>query len=186
MKVTKVLIVVSMLLNTTIASAAFVLNNPNGGNGFVVDAFPSFTLVGSDFEDEGIDVDDGDIGELEVNLTTYTDTAVADATINFDFLYFTEDIDGSNPDPAGYVINNVFTQLSPVDLAQFGEAFGSAMFSVMAGDIFGWYVDATDGILGRGILSVDVNTAPSAVPLPAASWLLLSAFAGFGLMRKKS
>ena len=49
---TKAILLVSMLLNTTIASAAFVTNNTNGGDGFVEGAFPTFTLAGAN---NGID-----------------------------------------------------------------------------------------------------------------------------------
>lgn len=173
-RITKVLIVASMLLNTTLASAAFVVNNPNGGDGFVTGSFPTFTLAGAD---NSLDEDN-----QVVNLTTYTDTFLSDTSISFNWSYTTEDDDGSAFDKAGYLINNVFTQLSTDNLPQFGSINGTVMVSLLAGDVFGWYIDATDGVAGRGLLSVNAN--PSAVPVPAALPLLASAFCAFGIARR--
>lgn len=182
MRFSKALVVAALLLNTTLASAAFVVSNPNGGDGFVEGNNQKFTLFGANNGTQNVDF---------VNLTTYTDTFKKDSELTFDFSYFTQDTDGSNTDKAGFVINDLFTQLSLDDLAQFETVNGSITLSLLAGDVFGFYVDATDGLFGRGVLSVDVTKiktgdAPSAVPVPAAGWLFLSAFTGFGLLRRKS
>ena len=171
-QIAKVLIVVSMLLNTAIASAAFVTTNSAGANGFVTGAFPTFTLAGTDKE-----VDDD-----SVTLTTYTDTFLSDTTISFDWVYLTNDEDGSIYDKAGYVLNDTYTQLSPDNLFTFGTANGTVMLSLVAGDTFGWYIDATDGLAGRAFLDV----SPSAVPVPAALPLMASALGAFGVARRRN
>lgn len=170
-----------MLLNTSIASAAFVVNNVHGGDGFVTGAFPTFTLTGADNAMSELN----ESGDDDISLTTYTDTFLTETSISFDWVYTTQDVDGSELDKAGYLINNVFTQLSTNDLPQFGSISGSVMVSLIAGDTFGWYIDATDAAAGSASLSI---SSPSAVPVPAALPLMASALGlfGFGAMRRKA
>lgn len=174
--IAKILLVVSLLLNTAIANAAFVTTNSIGANGFVTGELPNFTLAGSD----------KDFDDDSVNFTTYTDTFLSNTSISFDWVYNTNDDDGSAFDKAGYVINDIFTQLSPNNLPQFGPASGSVMVTVLAGDIFGWYLDATDGIAGRGFLQVSANLSPSAVPVPAALPLMASALSVLTIARRRN
>ena len=170
--ISKVLLVASMLLNTSIASAAFVVNNSNGGNGFVIDSFPEFILVGSN-------------NNVSENFVTYSDIFLTYTQLSFDWLYTTNDVSGSVFDQAGYFINDKFTLLSPFDLPKTGTAIGSVSISILTGEVFGWYVNSTDGFLGTGTLQV---TSPSAVPVPSALPLMFSVLGIFGLarLRKKS
>jgi len=143
------------------AAATFMINNDLGGDGFVVTNGPvAFSLYSAN---------DGTDG----NVTSYTMTAAADATISGRWRFFTYDVDGSSFDPAGFVINGVLTQLSTNGVPRPSFQFGTYSFNVSAGDVFGFYVRTTDGSLGRGVLTVN------AIPEPA-SWAML--IAGFGLV----
>ena len=144
----------------TPALAAFTLTNSLGGDGYVVTSASGFRLFSSND-----DIDD--------NVTSYGDIATADAIISGDWRYFTYDVDGSSFDLAGYFVNDVFTQLSTNGIARPAVQFGSFSFSVNAGDSYGFYIDATDAALGRGVLTI------GSVPEPE-SWALL--IAGFGLV----
>lgn len=170
-----------MLFNTTIASAAYVVTNSQTGNftpgfdaGYVAGSTPTFTLVGSDGFEYSFP-----------NVVKYTDTFLSDTTLSFDWSYATLDVRGTTFDKAGYVLNNTFTQLStdgqPSNIMQ----FGSVLISIMANDIFGWYIDSTDSRGGYANLEVpNYSAAPSAVPVPAALPLMASALVAFGISRR--
>jgi hypothetical protein len=143
------------------AQAAFVLANTNGGDGFVTLGAPgSFTLFSAD----------NGVGAAS---TTFTNIASLSRLVTYNFVYTTNDRDGSDFDPAGYVVDGVFTQLSTSGLPNGGSNGGTVTFSVLAGQSYGFYVNATDSQLGRGNISV------SAVP-EAATWMLM--ISGFGMV----
>ncbi len=175
------ILLAAMLLSSSIASAEFVLNNTSGpigdersgANGDVTGSFPAFTLSGSDGRQQ-----DG-------YITTYTDTFSSDATINFDFTYLSGDSGGAQYDPAGYLVNDVFTQLSPAVDKAYAPFSGSVTVSVLAGDLFGFYVRTNDNIGGRALLTVNANVIPSAVPVPAALPLMASVLGIFGIARRR-
>jgi hypothetical protein len=108
------------------------------------------------------------------NYTTYTAVASKAMTINLDYQYTTYDCCGSYWDPAGYVINGVYTQLSPGSSAPLYQSPWSKLsFSVNAGDTYGVYVYSVDSILGRGEIAV---AAPE-----ASTWaMMMLGFAGLG------
>ena len=142
------------------AAATFTLNNSLGGDGFVVTNGAAFTLYsGNDGTDN--------------NVTSFTTTATAAATISGRWRFYTFDVDGSSFDPAGFVINGVLTQLTTNGIPRPALQFGTYSFNVNAGDNFGFFVRTTDGALGRGVFTVN------AVPEPS-SWAML--IAGFGLV----
>jgi hypothetical protein len=177
----KVLLVATMLLNTSIVSAAYVVTNSQDGNftpgfdaGYVSGSTPSFILVGSD-------------GILYpfTNVVTYTDTFLSDTTLSFDWEYTSRDTRGTTFDKAGYVVNNTFTQLStdgqPANIIQ----SGTVLISIMANDIFGWYINSTDSEGEKATLDVtNYSATPSAVPVPAALPLMASALVAFGISRR--
>ena len=191
MKYTKSLLVAAMLLNTTMASAAFVVTNsmlpfPNddlGATGFVIGDFPSFTLVGSNNSRLAVTGIRPEAGWL----TTYTDTFASDATVNFDYTISTNDDGGFGFDRAGYLVNNTFIQLSP-DYSDFlpEPVSGSVMISVLAGERFGFYTRSNDDTSGAIFLRVDAELSPSAVPVPAALPLMASALGVFGIARRRN
>lgn len=150
------------VLAATPATAAFTLNNTNGGDGYVVGDSTTFDLFGSDNAS-------GD------NLTGYTDVAATTQSYKAKYTYTTFDLGGAFYDPAGYYINGELMRLSPL-LSSFGDSFsGIFRFRVHAGDTYGFYV-ASDGLFGRADIAA---TIASDVP-EAPSWIML--IAGFGIV----
>ena len=143
----------------------------NGGDGFVTDIVPNgFHLFGTD-DGTGLN-------------TTYTATALSDQMFNVNWVYHTADF-GPNYDPAGYVKNGIFTQLTDSDGSV--DQNGAFILSVLTNDIYGFYVSSVDGIFGRGDILVTAS-AVSQVPLPAALPLFatgLGALGLFGWRRKR-
>ena len=128
----------------------------NGGDGSVSGVSPNgFHLFGSD----------NDVGAF----TTYTATALSNQSFNINWIYQTDD-DSPGFDPAGYVKNGFFTQLTDDD-GPTGQN-GPFSFSVVTGDIYGFYVHSTDGEFGRADIQVTGFAATAAeTPLPAAVWM---------------
>jgi hypothetical protein len=129
------------------------------GDGFVVVTPGGFNLFGSDNSDT--------TGCVPCSLnTTYTAVAGADETLTFNWAYTTHDDNGSAQDPAGYVINGVFTQLSTDNLSFTSGEFntsGSVTLTLSANDTYGFYVNTLDNFGGRGEIDV---AAAAAVPGP--------------------
>lgn len=148
----------------------YTLTNSNGGDGYIVGSAPSFQLFGAD-------------NEVGSNYTTYTTTASAAETVNFDWSYTTFDSDGSVWDPAGYLLNGVYTQLSTNgDIGGQFDTSGTTSVNLLAGDTFGFYVYSADSVAGRGEL--DVNMAPT--PEPSSLLLLGSGLLGLaGVVRRR-
>src|SRR5262245_29322776 len=151
----------------------FTLNNSAGGDGFV-NVFPGgFDLFGADDHTE----------ILQANLTTFTAVAGSNQSINFFWIYRTNDEEGAGFDPAGYILNGIQHKLT--------EDFGSNLqdgivhFSVLAGQTYGIYVFSLDSCCGRADISV---TGINATPLPAALPLFASGAGVLGYLgwrRKK-
>ena len=81
--------------------------------------------------------------------TDYTAVITCDGNVRFDWIYATFDEDGSSFDPAGYLINGAFTQVTADGsfAIQNGNVF---LGGLDIGDVFGWRVLATDDQLGPG------------------------------------
>ncbi len=150
------------VLATAPASAAFTLNNTNGGDGYVTVDSSGFDLFGSDNES-------GD------NLTGYTDIAAKTQSYKATYTYTTADFTGSFYDPAGYYINGALKRLSPFDSGLPSSSSGVVRFRVHTGDNYGFYV-ASDGYFGRANIAAAIT---SDVP-EVSSWIML--VAGFGIV----
>ena len=172
-----------------VAAALAAAPMPADAVGFSGDYDPSkWTTTLSPASDGSVDISNAptDItitGPNYLQLSSfinYTIGAPSSGTVSFDWLYST--IDSPGGDSFGYLINGVRTQLTddPNTLPT-----GTA-FSVVSGDIFGFYVASTDGDFGAGIATVSNFSGPGSpgstdVPAPAA---VLGVLAAFGWSRK--
>jgi len=144
----------------------------NGGDGSVntSGAPASVTLFGSDN------------GSGQQIFTDFTTLAVGDGLVSFSWDYSTFDV--AVWDPFGYLLDGDFTQLTADDGQQ--SQSGSASFSVLAGQTFGFRVDSRDNFGGRAQSTISSFEAPgAAIPEPgswAAAALLL---AGAVLVRRR-
>jgi hypothetical protein len=118
----------------------------------------------------------------------FTIAAVAAGNVSFHWSYQTFDEEGSFFDPFGYLLNDVFHQLSPDDLPYLGTASGNALFAVNAGDVFGFRANSVDSSFGSAETTVsDFDVLPpTAVPLPASLWLMGLGLAAIGFRRRQA
>ena len=97
--------------------------------------------------------------------------ATGPGSIEFQYTYFS--VDQPTFDQAGYLIGDQFTPLADTT----GQ-FGSALFLVMGGDIFGFRVATDDNTGEPGVFTIsDFSVASTAVPEPATLPLVLAAMA---------
>ncbi|MEB3277536.1 MAG: PEP-CTERM sorting domain-containing protein [Lyngbya sp.] len=113
---------------------------------------------------ESITLTGGNNGSGAFGSSWYTATSLADGLVSFDWSYITNDIDGPNWDPFGYILNGVFTTLTSSGGGT--NQSGSVSFAVLAGDLFGFGVNTTDNGLGAATVTVSNFEAPQSVPEP--------------------
>lgn len=166
----------TMAFGASQATAVTFTENLNGGDGSVVPldagAFDfALTIVSND---NGVP-----------NIATQAENVAPAPGFNVTGVwnYSTQDIDGSSFDPFGYFIGTDFVQLSTDGIAAPAFQTGSFAFQVLAGQTWGFYALATDGILGRSSTSVFGNVTP--IPLPAGAVLLLTALGGLAVARRR-
>ncbi|MDO9640864.1 MAG: VPLPA-CTERM sorting domain-containing protein [Pseudotabrizicola sp.] len=172
--------VAALAIGATSAGAVTFAFDSNGGSGTGVDNGP----VGAyDFQISLVSNNNG-TGGIYTTATGVADQAYEVSGV---WQYSTSDVDGSSFDPFGYFIDSVFINL--VQLSTNGmpaPAFQNGVFSflVAAGQAFGFYAYANDGILGSSTSIAYGNLTP--VPLPAGGLLLLTALGGVALVRRRN
>ena len=149
----------------------------NGGDGSVVTlgAPTSITLIGSD------------TGSTLPISTDFTTLAVGDGLVSFSWNYETFDSGSPNWDPFGYLLDGAFTQLT--DNSGANTQSGTASFSVLAGQTFGFRVNSVDGTFGPAqsiISSFEVGSAAIPEPGTWAAAALLAGGAAFMRWRKRT
>lgn len=98
-------------------------------------------------------------------------TAPSPVTIVFQFLYTS--LDSPTFDWAGFVVNDLFTQVADTS----GQS-GNASFPVLAGDTFGFRVGTEDNTSEPGVFTVsDFAVVGATVPEPSTQLLMMSALA---------
>lgn len=171
--------VAALSLGVTEASAVTFVFDTNGGDGTGVDNGPTGAF---DFAVTLVSNNDG----TDDIFTTGTAVADAPSLIEGSWQYSTNDTDGSSFDPFGYFIDSVFVnlvQLSVDGVAAPSFQNGTFSFIVNAGQSFGFYILATDGIEGSATGVALGNI--SAVPLPAGGLLLIGAIGGLVVLRRR-
>ena len=107
--------------------------------------------------------------------------------IMFDWDYFTNDVDGPNWDPFGYLLNGSFVQLTTNAIQ-----FGSVSINVNNGDDFGFRAHSVDSILGAATTVISNFSGPlysgtQTTPEPSTMILLGSGLVGLiGYRMKKA
>lgn len=173
--------VLAVLFGTSVAAAPITFDgdydpanwifDADGGNGSVdtSGAPSSITLFGHDDDDE----------ELFDVVTTFSITAPAGITLDFFWFFVTLDGDGPSFDPAGYFVNDSFFQLSNDDGPDIQSGFVSGVV-LNSGDVFGFYVDSTDGCCGGGSITISGTEIPE-----PSTWALFGLGLGaLGLTRR--
>ena len=115
---------------------------------------------------------DGNGGSKNTDFTIAAPTA---GVVSFDWAFGT--LDGPFWDPFGYLLNGSFTQLTDNGGSQ--SQSGSAAFSVLAGDVFGFRQNSRDSCCGRA--STTISNFNVAVPGPLP---LFGVGAAFGWSRR--
>jgi hypothetical protein len=109
---------------------------------------------------DGIRVTGGNNGSVYAGLTEWTMTVPAATTIQFDWIYATDD-DTSGPwDRAGWRRNGVFTELARNDST---NLHGRVTANVSAGDTLSFWVKTEDNLVAPGKLSI-TNFTFSSIP----------------------
>ncbi|MCS5699574.1 hypothetical protein NZK32_11045 [Cyanobium sp. FGCU-52] len=110
--------------------------------------------------------------------TDYTTTAFTSGPVSFDWDYSSDD----DPffDGFGYLLNVIFTQLA------ISPSAGSTQFNVVAGDVFGFRVYATDDCCGRASVAISNFSAPIPVPGPLPLMGVGAAFSYSRRLRRRT
>jgi hypothetical protein len=125
--------------------------------------------------------DDGTENNQKTDFTIAAPTA---GTVSFDWAFSTDD-ESTGFDPFGYLLNGAFTQLT-IDDSSLTQS-GSASFSVLAGDVFGFRQDSFDSLGGTASTTISNFNGPLAASGPASvpgPLPLLGAGAAFGWSRQ--
>jgi len=176
------LIVITVPIATHAVAFQF---DTGGGDGYLSDEYPSFTIVGNSWGKHA----DGEIG----TYTTYSTTFSRHGTLVFDWIYTSSDENMGDYedvffDPAGYKLNGTYYDL-PYNVYNDDPyefigviASGSMNLSIESGDKFSWWVLSTDDCCGAATLQV---SAQYAVPEPGTLALLGLGISGLVFVRRR-
>uniref|UniRef100_Q01TC6 PEP-CTERM protein-sorting domain-containing protein n=1 Tax=Solibacter usitatus (strain Ellin6076) TaxID=234267 RepID=Q01TC6_SOLUE len=105
---------------------------------------------------DGIQITGGNTGSGDPGATDFVITAPASGAVTFSWTYFSLDL--PTVDNAGFLLNGVYTVL-----ADASPHSGAEMFSVSAGQTFGFRVATADNQFDPGILTISNFSGPEAV-----------------------
>ena len=129
--------------------------------------------------------DDGSGNDVNTDFTIAAPTA---GTVSFDWNYSSADSFGPMYDPFGYLLNGAFTKLTS-DGGGLTQS-GSASFSVLSGDVFGFRQNTWDSIFGRASTTISnfngpTAAGPASVPGPLPILGVGAAFAYSRRLRRR-
>ena len=129
--------------------------------------------------------DDGSGNDVNTDFTIAAPTA---GTVSFDWNFSTADDEGAEYDPFGYLLNGAFTQLTS-DSGSSTQS-GSASFSVLTGQVFGFRQNSFDSAYGRASTTISnfngpTAAAPASVPGPLPILGVGAAFAYSRRLRRR-
>jgi hypothetical protein len=117
--------------------------------------------------------------------TLFSITTTTNGKLSFNWDYSTSDSFGPRNDFFGYILNNVFTQLSNDAGANLQS--GSIVLDVLMGDYFAFDANSLDGTGGAATTTIsNFNFVVSNVPEPEILYMLVIGFAGWRIKRKTS
>lgn len=131
-----------------------------------------------------ISLDGADDGSGDPANTDFTIAAPTAGLVSFDWNFSTAD--GPFFDPFGYLLNGAFTQLTNDAGSQ--TQSGTASFSVLTGQVFGFRQNSSDSQIGRAsttISNFNGPTAPASVPGPLPILGVGAAFAYSRRLRRR-
>ncbi len=135
------------------ASAQWQFSNDNGGDGTITGGYPMFTITGSD-------------NGPRDNTSWYLQTFATSQVVTFTWQYASLDTDSTAWDQAGFVYDNVETQLS-INGPAYTNSSGTETILVEANHTFGFYVHSTDSLGGAAMFAVNEDLPPPPPPPPA-------------------